>query len=145
MGTVLLILILVGAVLALVGAVRAMRAYLRYRRARAALQGHLIKEVDRLAQRTGELEENLSAVDARAQQLPLQVSELQQSLSTLRVLTGALAASLSQVQKVLSFSALKALGSERVADAFRSRPIRPRGQERASTVDKNATPTDVRS
>src|SRR5215207_11750527 len=145
MGTLFLISILAGAVLALFAAIGALRAYLRLRRARAALQSNLTEEVDRLAQRTGEMEKNLSTLDARAQQLPLQISELQQSLSTLRVLTGALAASLSQVQKVLSFSALKALSSERVADAFRSRPIRPRGQERASTVDKNATPTDVRS
>lgn len=145
MGTVWLILILVGAALALVAAVRAIRAYLRYRRARAALQGHLIEEVDRLARRTGELEENLSALDARAQQLPLQISELQQSLSTLRVLTGALAASLSQVQKVLSFSALKALSSARITDALRSRPMSPREQERTSTADRNAVSTDARS
>src|SRR5918997_4637557 len=109
MGTVLLILILVGAALALVAGVRAIRAYLSYRRARVALQKHLAQEVDRLARRTGELEKNLSTLDSRAQQLPLQISELQRSLSTLRVLIGALAASLSQVQKILSFSALKAL------------------------------------
>jgi hypothetical protein len=145
MGIVLLILILAGAALALVAGVRAVRAYLRFRRARFALQDHLTEEVDRLARRTGELEKNLSALDARAQQLPIQISELQQSLSTLRVLTGALAASLSQVQKVLSFSALKALSSSHITDALRFRPMRPRGQERTSTADRNAAPTDVRS
>ena len=145
MGIVWLILILVGAALALVMAARAFRAYLRYRRARAALRDHLTEEVDRLARRTGELEENLTALDARAQQLPLQISELQQSLSTLRVLTGALAASLSQVQKILSFSALKALSSAQITDALRSRPMSPRGQERTSTADRNAASTDVRS
>jgi hypothetical protein len=145
MGTVWLILILVGAALAVLTAVRAIRAYLRYRRARAALQDHLTEEVDRLARRTGEMEKNLSALDARAQQLPLQISELQQSLSTLRVLTGALAASLNQVQKVLSFSALKALSSAHITDALRLRPKSPHVQERPSTADKNAAPTDVRS
>jgi chromosome segregation ATPase len=145
MGTVWLILILVGAALAVLTAVRAIRAYLRYRRARSALQDHLTEEVDRLARRTGEMEKNLSALDARAQQLPLQISELQQSLSTLRVLTGALAASLSQVQKVLSFSALKALGSAHITDALRSQSMRPRGQKRRATADKDAAPTDARS
>ena len=143
MGTVLLILILVAAALALVAGVRAIQAYLSYRRARAALQSHLAEEVDRLARRTGELEKNLSALDARAQQLPLQISELQQSLSTLRVLTGALAASLRQVQRVLSYSSLKALGSARIADALR--PRRPREQKRPTEGSKVTAPTDARS
>ena len=143
MGTVLLILILAGAALALVAGVRALRAYLSYRRARAALQEHLAAEVDLLARRTGELEKNLSALDSRAQQLPLQISELQQSLSTLRVLTGALAASLRQVQRVLSYSSLKDLGSERIASALRAR--RSREQKRRSEAPGDAAPTDARS
>ncbi len=143
MGTVLLILILVGAALTLVAGVRALRAYLSYRRARAALQEHLALEVDRLARRTGELEKNLSALDSRAQQLPLQISELQQSLSTLRVLTGALAASLRQVQRVLSYSSLKALGSAHIAGAFRTR--RSREQERPAEAPAETASTDARS
>ena len=142
MVTVLLILILVGAALALVAGVRATQAYLSYRRARAALQKHLAAEVDRLARRTGELEKNLSSLDSRAQQLPLQISELQQSLSTLRVLTGALAASLRQVQRVLSYSSLKDLGSERIADALRSK--RSREQKRQSEPPGDAASTDAR-
>ena len=142
MSTVLFILILVGAALALVTGVRALRAYLSYRRARAALRSHLAKEVDRLARRTGELEKNLSSLDSRAQQLPLQISELQQSLSTLRVLTGALAASLRQVQRILSYSSLKDLGSERIADALKSR--RSREQKRQSEAPGDAAPTDAR-
>ena len=145
MGTVLLILILVVAALALVAGVRAIRAYLSYRRARTTLQDRLTEEVDRLARRTGELEKNLSALDVSAQQLPLQISELQQSLTTLRVLTGALAASLRQVQKVLSYSALKTLGSERIADALRSRSRRFRGQERTAEANPDAAPTETRS
>jgi septal ring factor EnvC (AmiA/AmiB activator) len=122
MGTILVILILVGAALTLVAAVAAIRAYLRLRRARAALQNHLTDEVARLSRRTGELEKSISALDARAQQLPVQISELQQSLATLQVLTGALAASLRQAQKVLSYSALKTLSAARGADLLRSRP-----------------------
>src|SRR3712207_6842799 len=132
MSKVLLILILVGAILALVAGARALRAYLGDRRARATLQEHLAAEVDRLALRAGELEKNLSALDSRAQQLPLQISELQQSLSTLRVLIGALAAPLRQVQRVLSYSSLKDLGSERIANALRSRG--PREKDRKSVV-----------
>ena len=143
MGTMMLILILVGAALALVAGVRAIRAYLSYRRARATLQKQLAAEVDRLARRTGELEKNLSSLDSRAQQLPLQISELQQSLSTLRVLTGALAASLRQVQRVLSYSSLKDLGSERIANTLRSR--KPREQKRQSEAPGDAAPTDARS
>ena len=122
MGSVLAIFILVGAALALTAAVVAIRAYLRFRRARAALQNHLTEEVVRLSRRTGELEKSLSALDARAQQLPIQISELQQSLATLQVLTGALATSLRQAQKVLSYSALKTLSAARGADLLRPRP-----------------------
>jgi chromosome segregation ATPase len=119
MGTILVILMFIGAALALVAAGGAIRAYLRLRRARAALRNHLTEEVVRLSRRTGELEESLSALDTRAQQLPLQISELQQSLATLRVLTEALATSLRQVQKVLSYSALKTLSATRIADLLR--------------------------
>ena len=104
MGTLFLISILAGAVLALVAAIGALRAYLRLRRARAALQTDLTEEVD------------------RAQQLPIQIAELQQSLSTLRVLTEALAVTLRQAQRVLSYSALKTLSAGRISDLLRYRP-----------------------
>ena len=116
MGTLLLALILIGAALALVAGAVALLAYLRLRRARVAFRNHLTKEVKLLSRRTGELEEHLSALDARAQQLPIRISELQKSLATLRVLTGALAATLRQAQRVLSFSALKTLSAGRIAD-----------------------------
>ncbi len=121
MGTVLAILVLLGAGLALVAAVRALRAYLRLRRARAALQNHLTEAVVRLSRRTGELQKSVSALEIRAQQLPVQISELQQSLATLQILTGALATSLRQTQKVLSYSALKTLSAARAADLLRVR------------------------
>ena len=110
----LLILILVGALISLFTAIRALGAYLRFRRARAEFQSEVTDEVARLAERTTELESSLSALDARAAELPIQISELQQSLTTLRVLTGALSASLRQVQKVLSYSALKTLSAARI-------------------------------
>jgi hypothetical protein len=121
MGTVLMILVLLGAALALVAAAHALRAYLRLRRARAALQNHLNEEVVRLSRRTGELEKSLSALEVRAQQLPVQIFEFQQSLATLQILTGALATSLRQTQKVLSYSALKTFSAARVADLLRIR------------------------
>ncbi len=122
MGTVLVILILVGAALAFVAAMGALRAYLQLRRTRAAFQNHLTEEVSRLSRRTAELEESISALDTRAQQLPLQISELQQSLATLQILTGALATSLRQTQQVLSYSALKTLSAARAADLLRFHP-----------------------
>jgi septal ring factor EnvC (AmiA/AmiB activator) len=130
MGNVLVILIIVGAALALVAALGALRAYLRLRRARAALQTHLTEEVASLSQRTGELEKSISALDARAQQLPVQVSELQQSLATLQILTEALATSLRQTQKVLSYSALKTLSAARASDLLRARSA-PKGGPRS--------------
>ena len=120
MSTVLLILILVGALISLFAAVRALGAYLRFRRARAGFQSEVTDEVARLAERTTELENNLSALDARAAELPMQISELQQSLTNLRVLTGALAASLRQVQKILSYSALKTLSAARIGKIFQT-------------------------
>ena len=116
-----MILFLAGAALSLVTAVGALRAYLRLRRARSALNKRLTEEVADLARRTGELEKGLSDLDARAQLLPVRISELQQSLSTLRVLTEALAAALRQAQRVLSYSALKTLSADRIADLIRYR------------------------
>ena len=108
------ILILLGAVISLITAFRALGAYLRFRRARAIFRSEVTDEVARLAARTDELERNLSALDARAAELPIQISELQQNLNALQVLTGALGASLRQVQKVLSFNALKTLSADRI-------------------------------
>jgi len=114
MYTVLLILILLGALISVVTAFRALGAYLRFRRTRAAFQDEVTDEIARLSARTDELEISLSALDARATELPIQISELQQSLTTLQVLTRALGASLRQVQKVLSYNALKTLSADRI-------------------------------
>ena len=114
MYTVLLILILLGALISAVSAFRALGAYLRFRRARAAFQEKITNEVARLSARTDELEISLSALDARAAELPIQISELQQSLTTLQVLTRALGTSLRQVQRVLSYNALKTLSAARI-------------------------------
>jgi len=114
MYTVLLILILLGALISVVTAFRALGAYLRFRRTRAAFQNEVTDEIASLSARTDELEISLSALDARATELPIQISELQQSLTTLQVLTRALGASLRQVQKVLSYNALKTLSADRI-------------------------------
>jgi hypothetical protein len=114
MYTVLLILILLGALISLVTAFRALGAYLRYRRTRAAFRDEVTDEVARLSARTDELGISLSALNARAAELPIQISELRQSLTTLQVLTRALGTSLRQVQKVLSYNALKTLSADRI-------------------------------
>ena len=134
MTTVLFILIAVGALISLFAAARALGAYLGYRRARAAFQDAVTDEVARLAERTGELEGNLSVLDARAAQLPIQIGELQQSLTTLRVLTGALGASLRQVQRVLSYSALKTLSATHLGRLLRF-PAVPQGDRRPGRAD----------
>ena len=121
MTVVLLVLILIGALFALVTGVRALRAWLRYRRARAALQDHMTEEVASLLSRTSEMEKNLSALDARSQQLPIQIAELQENLTTLRILTSALSSSLRQLQRVLSFNALKTLSAVHLSNLFPSR------------------------
>jgi vacuolar-type H+-ATPase subunit B/Vma2 len=115
MFVIVLILILVGVLLSLITAFRALGAYLRYRRTRAAFQSEVSDEVTRLAARTDELEVTISALDTRASELPIQISELQQNLATLQVLTGTLGASLRQVQKILSFNALKMLSADRIS------------------------------
>jgi chromosome segregation ATPase len=114
MYTVLLILTLFGALISTVTAFRAIGAYLRFRRTRAVFQEEVTDEVARLSARTDELESNLSALDARATELPIQISELQQSLTRLQTLTRALNTSLRQVQKALSYSALKTLSADRI-------------------------------
>ena len=100
----LFVFIGIGAVLALVAALAALGAYLRYRQARAELQENLTSEVERLSQRTGELERGLISLQERSARLPISISGLQQNLSTLQFLTGALAASLAQAQTLLSYS-----------------------------------------
>jgi len=114
MYAVLSILIFVGALISVITAFRALGAYLRFRRTRATFQGEVTDEVVRLTARTDELEVSLSALDTRAAELPIQISELQQSLTTLQILTRALGTSLRQVQKVLSYSALKTLSADRI-------------------------------
>ena len=99
----------IGALLALVATLAALGAYLRYRQARTELQESLASEIENLAQRTGELERGLVALQERSARLPISISGLQQNLSTLRVLTAALAGSLGQAQMVLSYNALKTL------------------------------------
>ena len=103
MVTLLTIPVLVSALVALVTGISALRAGLRLRRTRAALRSHLYSEIDRLAHRATELEKSLAALDASAQALPALVSELQQNLAVLRVLTNALGTSLLQAQRILSF------------------------------------------
>ena len=116
---ILFVLIGVGAVLALVAAVAALGAYLRFRRARIELQEGLASEVERLSRRTGELERGLVALQERSARLPISISGLQQNLSTLQLLTGALAGSLIQAQKVLSYSALKTLSGTHLGRLLR--------------------------
>ena len=96
MGTLLVILTLAGALAALAAGVLALGAYLGLRRTRAAVLGGLVVEVARLA-----------ALDARANALPVRLSDLQQNLTTLRVLTNALTGTLGQAQRVLSPAGLK--------------------------------------
>ncbi len=103
MVTLLTIPVLVSALVALVTGISALRTGLRLRRTRAALRSHLYSEIDRLTHRATELEESLAALDARAQALPVRVSELQRNLAILRVLTNYLGTSLRQAQKILSF------------------------------------------
>ncbi len=119
MVTLLIVLIVLGALLALISAILAIGAWLRFRRARAAFQNEVTEEVAQLARRAGELENNLSKLDARAKQLPIHISELQQSLATLTILTGALSTTLRQAQRVLSYSAIKTLSSTRIAELLK--------------------------
>jgi len=107
----LFVFIGIGAVLALVAAVVALGAYLRFRRARIELQDGLASEVESLTRRTGELERGLAALQERSARLPISIAGLQQNLSTLQILTGALAGSLGQAQRVLSYSAIKTLSA----------------------------------
>jgi hypothetical protein len=107
MGTLLVILTLGGALAALAAGVLALRAYLGLRRTRAAVLDGLVVEVARVAGRAAELETRLAALDARANALPVRISDLQQNLTTLRVLTNALTGTLGQAQRVLSRAGLK--------------------------------------
>ena len=120
MGTLLIILVLASALVALIAAISALRAGLRLRRTRAALRSHLSFEVAQLARRTSEMEKSLTALDARAQALPVRISELQQNLAALRVLTDALGTSLRQAQRLLSSTGLKSSLARPLAVIFQT-------------------------
>jgi hypothetical protein len=126
MGTFLTILVLVSAFLAFVAGASALRAGLRLRRTQLALRSHLYSEVVRLAGRATELEKSLTDLDARARALPVHISELQQNLATLRVLTNALGLSLRQAQRVLSSAGIKSSLARPLSRTFEARVGRPR-------------------
>jgi len=120
----LFVFIGVGALLALVTGLAALGAYLRYRQARTELQENLASEVENLAQRTGELERGLLALQERSARLPISISGLQQNLSTLQVLTAALAGSLGQAQRVLSYSVRETVNATPLGRLLPSREVR---------------------
>ena len=124
MGTFLIILILASAFLAFVAGIAALRAGLRLRRTRLALQSHFYSEVAQLAGRATELEKSLTALDARAQALPVRISELQQNVATLRVLANALGVSLRQAQRVLSATGPRTSLAKSLSVAFGTRTER---------------------
>ena len=121
MGTVLIILVFASALIALFTGISALRAGLKLHRTRIEVQSRLFSEVEQLAGRATELEAGVTALDARAQALPVRISELQQNLATLRILTGALGTSLRQAEKVLSTSGIKSSLARPLAGAFGSR------------------------
>jgi hypothetical protein len=121
MGTFLTILVIVSAFLAFVAGVFALRAGLRLRCTHLTLRSHLYSEVVQLAGRATELESSLTALDARAQALPVRISELQQNLATLRVLTNALGISLGQAQRALSSTGTKSSLAKPFARTFEAR------------------------
>ena len=123
----LFVLIGIGALLAIVAALAALGAYLRYRLAKIALQQQLASEVERLARRAGELEKSALALQERSARLPISISGLQQNLSTLQVLSGLLAGSLNQAQRVLSYSVRETIDATPLG-----RLLPPREARRAS-------------
>ncbi|MCA1717755.1 MAG: hypothetical protein LC781_13365 [Actinobacteria bacterium] len=120
----LTILAIASAFLALVAGGSALRAGLRLRRTYLALRSHLYSEVVQLAGRATELEKSLTALDARAQALPVRISELQQNLATLRVLTNALGISLRQAQRALSSTGIKSSLARPLSRTFEARAER---------------------
>jgi septal ring factor EnvC (AmiA/AmiB activator) len=139
MGTFLIILVLASALVALVAAISALQSGLKLRRTRAALRSHLRSEVARLVRRTTELEKNLAALDVRAQALPVRIFELQQNLATLRILANALGASLTQAQKLLSFTSLRSSLPRPLSEAFQAFRNRNSG-DLASTGRRGEAP-----
>ena len=121
MVTFLTILILASAFVAFVAGISALRAGLRLYRTRLALQSHFYSEVAQLADRATELEESLTALNARAQALPVSISELQQNLATLSVLTNALGVSLRQAQRALSSTRARSFLARPLSVAFGTR------------------------
>jgi hypothetical protein len=121
MGTVLIILVFASALISLFAGISALRAGFRLHRTRIGVQFRLFSEVEQLAGRATELEANVTALDARAQALPVRISELQQNLATLRILTGALGTSLRQAEKLLSTSGIKSSLARPLAGALGSR------------------------
>jgi len=130
--TILVVLILVGALSALVSGLFALRAYFSLRRTRKELGETVLVEVEDLGRRAAGIEESLQALDERARALPVRIDRLQRNLAALSVLTGALAASLDGTRRVLTPVGLKSSISGPLAralytlrDSVASRPRTP--------------------
>jgi len=67
-------------------------------------------------------EKKAAMLSRRMDELEIRIAELQENLTTLRILTSALSISLRQLQRVLSFNALKTLSAVHLSNLFPSRP-----------------------
>lgn len=127
MSPILTTILVVGAVLTLVTAGMAVRAGVRAFVARARLRRDLASEVEHLSSRAGELQSRTARLERRTQELPVKMGRVQENLAELRVLSGNLYVTLSQAQRMLSYSGIKSSGTSWLSNTVRRRARSLRG------------------
>jgi hypothetical protein len=127
MSPILVIILVIGTVLTLVTTVIAIRAGVGAFVAQVRLRRELASEVDRLGQRAGELESRASRLEESVQDLPVAVVRVQRNLAELRILSGNLYVTLTQLRRVFSYSGLKTSGTSWISKVARNQARSLRG------------------
>ncbi|WP_047863864.1 hypothetical protein [Rubrobacter aplysinae] len=118
---------IIGSVLTLVAAVVALRAGIRAFVTQVRLRRDLASEVDSLGRRAGELTSRTARLEESTRELPVTLSRTQENLAELRILSGNLYVTLTQMRRILSYSGIKTSGTSWLSKVVRRHTRSVRG------------------
>ncbi len=127
MSPLLAAILIIGSVLTLVAAVVALRAGIRAFVTQVRLRRDLASEVDSLGRRAGELTSRTARLEESTRELPVTLSRTQENLAELRILSGNLYVTLTQMRRILSYSGIKTSGTSWLSKVVRRHTRSVRG------------------
>ena len=127
MSPLLAAILIIGSVLTLVAAVVALRAGIRAFATQVRLRRELASEVDSLGRRAGELTSRAARLEESTRELPVTLSRTQENLAELRILSGNLYVTLTQMRRILSYSGIKTSGTSWLSKVVRRHTRSVRG------------------